>query len=127
MKKLILLLLLSIVTISCSTEPSKRSISEEEGSVIGLWEIQSSEQGNNIIIYNDTPCQNKEIEFKSNYEFITYLYKAPNCNLITSYDDFILQNNNIIIDNENILIYQLTSTTLKLKYINGRIDTYLRL
>lgn len=125
MKKL-LFLLLCIISISCSTESSNRT-SSEEGNLIGKWQIQSSEQDDNIAVYNNIPCQNKEIEFKSNFEFKTYLYKTPNCNLIVSFDDFILQNNIIIIDNEQILIYQLTSTTLKLKYLNGRIDTYLRL
>lgn len=126
MKKLLSLILLSLIIISCSTESSNRT-SSEEGNLIGKWQIQSSEQDGNIAIYNNTPCQNKEIEFKSNFEFKTYLYRTPNCNLIVSFDDFILQNNIIIIDNEQILIYQLTSTTLKLKYLNGRIDTYLRL
>lgn len=125
MKQLILLLL-TILTISCTSETTKRLSEISEGNLIGKWEIQKLEQGDDFIIYNNTPCLNKKIEFKSNYEFITYSYKAPNCNLITSFDDFQLQNKFIIIDNQEIEIIELTNI-LKLKYLDGRIETYKKL
>jgi len=121
-----LFLLLLITIISCSSDSSSR-IQSTEGSLIGTWKIQSTEQGSDIVIYNNTPCLNRKIEFRTNYEFITYLYKAPSCNLITSFDNYSVSPEKIItIDDERYLIYELTSTTLKLKHLSGIIDTYSR-
>lgn len=128
MKKLYILLLFVITTVvSCTSDEPASRVQSTDGSLIGTWIIQSSVEGNDSIVYNDTPCPNTVLEFRTDYQLITYLYRGNDCHLITSYDDYTLSDDDIIgVDNERYLIYELTNTTLKLKHLSGRIDTYSR-
>ena len=132
MKKLLFLLLVTVLSLSCSSDEEQRNVGQDE--ILGDWKIiaYSDEQYSNIQeVDADEPCFSETIiKYNTNLSLIEYYKYGNNCsntgsnNKIYSLDGNILThttvnggyepNTDYVVKYE---IQELTSTTLKLKGI----------
>lgn len=126
MKKLLLLSLLIITTLSCSSESTSNRLTDNT-QLLGKWSLEVSEINEDITVYHNEPCLNTKLEFREDRRLIYYIYSGIACTEHLTFNNYTVQNGKIITDTEIIKILRINSETMKLKYSTGEIQTYLKL
>lgn len=111
MKKLILLLLFTLTTISCSTSTDEPlQLVPTTPTIYGKWYFNET-----------TPCGKNSIELNQNLTMIENHY-ASNCDIEKYYSTYTYSNNIITIYNQPRIVIELTNT--KMTLYNENTNTY---
>jgi hypothetical protein len=111
MKKIILLLLFTLTTISCSTNDNKELISEEP-TIYGKWYFSET-----------TPCGKNSIELNENSTMVENHYNS-NCNIEKYYSTYTYSNNIITIYDTPKFVVELTNNDMLLYDENTNTYSY---
>lgn len=131
MKKIVVtsILFLMVLVGAASCDKDEDSETANTGAALeGKWQFsQDGDLINNKEVLTDyvhlAGCSKDYVEFVKNGVYKTYFYDNPNCTLETYTATWIKNNNTFVLKSPNepdetFEILQLTSTTLKIKYVD---------